>query len=134
MKKVIYLYVCTILVCFFFSSIYMFLETRYSDEVFDQKPMLEKQFYVKYCTDDLSFNPFDSYMSKLETYLVYLCFLVGMWNFADLIIIVEKDNKGKPEDRLLYDAFNDPTYKNIVRKIRKIRKRKSNAKKNTKRK
>ena len=131
MKKVIYLYVCTILVCFLFSSIYIFLETYNSDEIFDQRPMIEKQFYVKYCVDDLSFNPFDSYISKLETYLVYLCLIVGMWNFADLIIIVEKDNRGKPEDQLMWNVINSKTYKGIVRKLKK---RKSNAKRNTKRK
>lgn len=121
MKKVIYLYMCTILVCSLFSSIYIFLETYNSDEIFDQRPTIEKQFYVKYCADPLRFDPFDSYTSKLETYLVSLCLIVGMWNFADLIILVEKDNisKYKPEDNLLYNIINSKTYKSIKAKIKK---------------
>lgn len=127
MKKVIYLYMCTILVCFLFSSIYIYLETCYSDKTFDQRPMVEKQLYVKYCADDFSFDPYDSYTSKLELYLIYLCLLVGMWNFADLLLIIEKDNisKIKPEDHLMWNVLNSSTYKSIVRKLKK---RKSNGK------
>lgn len=127
MKKVIYLYMGTILVCFLFSSIYIYLETCYSDKTFDQRPLIERQMYVKYFADDLSINPFDSYSSKIETYLVYICLIVGLWNGADLLLTLEQDNisKNKPEDNLMWNVLNNKTYKSIVRKIKK---RKSNGK------
>ena len=43
MKKIGYLYACTVLVCLLFACGYTFIENCYSDENYDQKTHLEKQ-------------------------------------------------------------------------------------------
>ena len=131
MKKIIYLYLCTALVCFSFASIYVYLEECYTDEIFDARPTIEKRMYVKHFADDLSFNPYDSYTSKLENYVLTLCWIIGCWNLMDvfLLIGIKKDLRGKPEDHLLYNVLNSKTYHSIVRKLKK---RKSNGKTNRK--
>ena len=131
MKKIIYLYLCTALVCFTFASVYTYLEETNTDEIFDERPLIEKQFYVKHCSNELSFNPYDSYTSKLENYILMICWIIGCWNLMDvfLLIGIKKDLRGKPEDHLLYNVLNSKTYHSIVRKLKK---RKSNGKTNRK--
>lgn len=93
----------TVLVCFLVSGTYVYLEHCYSDEIFDQKTPIEKQLYVKYCSDPLSLNPFDSITSKLENYIIYLCWIMGAWNMLDLLLIIglKEDLKGKPNNDIL---------------------------------
>jgi hypothetical protein len=95
---------CTVLVCFLFAGTYTFIENCYSDEIFDQKTNIEKQLYIKYCSDPCSLNPFDSYSSKLENYIMYLCWIMGAWNMFDLLILFGMKNipSSKPEDCLIY--------------------------------
>ena len=128
MKKVIYLYLCTTLICFTFASIYTYIEETHTDEIFDQRPLIEKQFYVKHCTDDLSLNPYDSFTSKFEMYILTLCWIMGALNLMDVFLLmgIKEDFRGKPEDHLLWNVLNSKTYKSIVGKIKK---RKSNANK-----
>lgn len=122
---------CTVLICFLFSGCYVFLEHCYSDSEFNQKTSIEKQLYVKYCVDDYSINPFDSYSSKIETFILYICWVLGAWNMMDLLLLMGAKNnlEGKPEDNLMWNVLNSKTYKSIVRKIKK---RKSHAKQKSK--
>lgn len=103
MKKVIYLYMLTVLVCFLVSGTYVFIEHCYSDEIFDQKTHIEKQLYVKYCSDPLSLNPFDSYSSKLENYIIYMMWILACFNMMDLLIMLgmKDDPNRKPNDDIL---------------------------------
>lgn len=132
MKKIIYLYLCTAIVCFTFASVYTYLEETHTDEIFDARPMFEKQFYVKYCSDELSFNPYDSYTSKLEHYVLMICWIIGCWNLMDvfLLIGIKNDLRGKPEDHLLYSITSSESYRNITKKLRKIRKIRKKGKNN----
>lgn len=130
-KKIVYLYLCTTLVCFTFASIYTYLEETNTDEIFDDRPMIEKQMYIKYFADELSFNPYDSYTSRLENYILTLCWIMGCWNLMDVFLLVgiKNDLRGKPEEHLLWNVLNNKTYKYYVRKLKKrkskCRKRKS---------
>lgn len=149
MKKIIYLYLCTALVCLSFASVYVYIEETNTDKIFDQRPMIERQMYVKHYADDLSFNPYDSYSSKLENYVLTLCWVMGLFNLMDVFLLlgVKEFLRGKPEDHLMCNVLNSSTYKSIVRctKLKKfcifkfpkeictkIKKRKSNGKSNRK--
>ena len=112
----------TALVCFSIAGAYVYIENCYSDEVFDAKTSIEKQLYVKYCADDYSINPFDSYSSKIETLMLYICWVVGAWNLFDALILmgVLKTNN-KPEDCLNWKIINSKSYQNIVTKIKKVK-------------
>ena len=122
---------CTVLICFLFSGTYIFLEHCYSDSEFNQKSNIEKQLYLEYCVDDTTINPFDSYSSKLENYILYICWIIGSWNMMDLMILLGMKNipSSKPEDSLMWNVLNSSTYKVIVGKIKK---RKSHGKKSRK--
>ena len=98
--------------------------------------MIEKQMYVKYFADDLSFNPYDSYSSKLENYILTLCWIMGCWNLMDVFLLmgIKKDLRGKPEDHLMSNVLNSKTYQSICKKIEKIKKRKSNVREKNNRK
>lgn len=132
MKKVIYLYMITVLVCLSFAGGYTYIENCCTDEIFDQKTSIEKHLYLKYCADPLSLNPFDSYKSKLENYLIYMCWIIGTWNLMDVLILLGAMNipSSKPEDCLMWNVLNSKTYKVIVRKLKM---RKSHGKENRKR-
>ena len=121
--KVIYLYMCTVLVCFLVSGTYIFIEHCYSDEIFDQKTSIEKQLHIKYCSDSCSLNPFDSYSSKLENYIMYLCWILACFNMMDLLIIFGMKNipSSKPEDCLMWNVLNSKSYKSIVTKIKNLK-------------
>lgn len=130
MKKIFYLYLCTAFVCLAFASVYTYIEETHTDEIFDAKPTIEKMLYVKYCADELSLNPYDSYTSKLENYLLMIFWMIGCWNLMDVFLMMgfKNDLRGKPEDHLLWDVLNSSTYKVIVRKL-KERKSKCQTKK-----
>ena len=121
MKKIIYLYLSTALVCFIFASVYTYLEETNTDEIFDARPLIEKQFYIKHCSHELSFNPYDSYTSKLENYILIIFWIIGCWNLMDVFLMMgfKNDLRGKPEEHLLWNVLNTSTYKCIVRKLKK---------------
>ena len=123
-NKMGYLYGCTVIVCLLFACGYTFIEHCYSDEIFDQKTSIEKQLYVKYCSDPLALNPFDSYSSKLEIFIMYICWILGVWNLVDLLLLmgIKNISTSKPEDCLMWNVINSKTYKSIVRKIKKRKK------------
>jgi len=122
-NKMLYLYGCTALVCLLFACSYTFIENCYSDENFDQKTSIEKQLYLKYSSDPLSFNLFDSYFSKLENTIMYLCWLLGVWNLMDFLLLIGMKDipSSKPEDCLTWQIINTATYKCIVRKIKNLK-------------
>lgn len=115
MNKIVNLYLATSIVALLFSFTYIYLEECYQDESFNLKTDLEKNLYVKYCSNPLSINPFDSYYSKIEMYLIYLGWLIGAWNLMDAIIILGLFN---------IEGKENQSYKNFVTKMKKIKKEK----------
>lgn len=87
-NKVFLLYFITGCISLMFSGTYVILEECYQDEDFNMRTYIDKTLYVKYCADDWSINPFDSYYSKLEMYLIYLGWMVGVWNLTDAFIML----------------------------------------------
>ena len=84
--KTLCMYLATSIVALLFSGIYIYIEECYFDESFAMLPLIEQQLYVKYCTNPLSFNPFDNYYSVLENYIINLCWIVGCWNLFDFLL------------------------------------------------
>lgn len=114
-NRIIYLYLMTGLIAFLISGVYIYLEECYSDNSFVQKTSLEKELYLKYCTNPLSLNPYDNYYSKLENYLITLLWLIGSWNLFDglLAMGILKDANNNP-DTIIKRKDN---YKKLYNKI-----------------
>jgi len=119
MNKTIYLYLATSLVAFLFSGTYIYLEECYYNDSFIEKTEIEKQLYVKYCTNPLSFNPFDNYYSKLENYVIIICFIIGSWNMMDGLIALEilKDANINQNDKIKRKDL----YKRLIVKLTKCK-------------
>jgi len=59
------------------------------------KPVGETLQYEKYCLDDWTFNLSDCYFSKLEMFILYLCWIVGSWNLMDAVLLLIEIKKFK---------------------------------------
>lgn len=123
-NKTLCLYLATSIVAFLFSGIYIYLEDCYYDESFAMLTGIEQQLYVKYCTNPLSFNPFDNYYSKLEYYILYICWIVGSWNFMDFFLGlgVMQDKNINPNCDLKRKSLYNKSYNKFITKIKEKRK------------
>lgn len=120
-NKKIYLYGCIALVLFLFAGTYAYFESCYSDEIFNQKTDIEKQLWVRYCSDDLTLNPFDSYNSKLENYVIQLCWIFGSWFMMDMVLEMGVLDHLKQNDSLLTKIINSSELQKYRNKIKKVK-------------
>jgi len=87
---VLRLYLLTAFICLLIGGTYQMLEEFYEDVDLTSYSLIERENYIQYQSDDFSINPFDSYYSKIELYLIYMCWVIGVWNLTDAVIYLHK--------------------------------------------
>lgn len=82
---------------FSISILMMYTSTFYSQDVPDQiaESIGKEKLLNTQNLDPNKIDPFDFYTSRLENYIIYVCFFLGGWFFIDLLPLNKINKKGE---------------------------------------